>query len=769
MSFSAAANAHMASGTNRQVEYRLFGKTNFAESAAWERIHYSDFTLTIARNQTAVLDAEIVNSGLQYSDEESKSNRIQLFADLKLIAHIAAEAEARFLGRIRRIERNNFKLRLLAEDRRAWLDECEYQGHHPPTELDAVDSSSYRQLYELAQFEGLFVLSSSGAGDKGFDEATRTRRRAWVPGAKVYWLDGAEYKEVPSSHIAYDWTSGAVQIIEDTTGKTYYISNLRVYLESAATGANQVDYADVATAALEYPKASGGMGVTSAEYSISPTGYDLGGVLSYPEEKREAGSVGALLRSIQKQGGANLDLWYDSSYASLIGAAEAPGKFRFERVVQKPTGSEDLTLYNAKLISQPVDLADLRSRIVATGLKARPLNVLTDPAGSFSDLTAGGTYFSWEKLNGGADGTFAGLIGQICNGDANLGVGVHDLPASEGGGTTKYDSWYAWFKRDLGSEMRLSRLRAVMPTSANPNQFAHQGSATQGFWPGIQVLVSSDDSSYFALAPELDKVRYRPSGMGGPNVIDVPGRKMVRPYARYLKLVMGAFKQGVDNQSDPAYGLLELEVFVDEEYRHEIKIQDSDPGGFYSFSFSRRLSIVAVDTGAETFSVAGDLTALFTDGTVFGTDESTGNDGVWTCNGDSSFSGGNTVIAVTGNITSAVADGVVVTDIWPSYYPDFLTRLNSRHRTEVKDYGDELPSAVARDAAIQLAAERTRLFRTVSYRTAGPDPRPKLNQTALAPDQENGAARFLIETLVLTPRYTQATGADYRAGVVANS
>lgn len=64
----------------------------------------------------------------------------------------------------------------------------------------------------------------------------------------------------------------------------------------------------------------------------------------------------------------------------------------------------------------------------------------------------------------------------------------------------------------------------------------------------------------------------------------------------------------------------------------------------------------------DTFKVAGDVTALFTDGTVFRVTGSTGNDGTWTCDGNSTFGGGVTTIAVTGDVTDATADGIL--ELW---------------------------------------------------------------------------------------------------------
>jgi hypothetical protein len=62
---------------------------------------------------------------------------------------------------------------------------------------------------------------------------------------------------------------------------------------------------------------------------------------------------------------------------------------------------------------------------------------------------------------------------------------------------------------------------------------------------------------------------------------------------------------------------------------------------------------------ADTFKIAGDWTALFTDGVRFRVTGSTANDGVYTCDGNSTFGAGSTTITVAEDITDATADGIL--------------------------------------------------------------------------------------------------------------
>jgi len=71
-----------------------------------------------------------------------------------------------------------------------------------------------------------------------------------------------------------------------------------------------------------------------------------------------------------------------------------------------------------------------------------------------------------------------------------------------------------------------------------------------------------------------------------------------------------------------------------------------------------KYGITAVNTGTETFTIAGDSRAVFPATTTFTVTNSTGNNGTWTVS-SVALTGGNTVITVTGNITNATADGII--------------------------------------------------------------------------------------------------------------
>lgn len=85
------------------------------------------------------------------------------------------------------------------------------------------------------------------------------------------------------------------------------------------------------------------------------------------------------------------------------------------------------------------------------------------------------------------------------------------------------------------------------------------------------------------------------------------------------------------------------------------------------------LAVTAADTGAETFTVAGDKTHLFPSGRSFTVAGSTGNDGTWYVSSSSYSSGSDaTTITVTGDVTDATADGTITVAGYDTGRPDYF-------------------------------------------------------------------------------------------------
>lgn len=84
-------------------------------------------------------------------------------------------------------------------------------------------------------------------------------------------------------------------------------------------------------------------------------------------------------------------------------------------------------------------------------------------------------------------------------------------------------------------------------------------------------------------------------------------------------------------------------------------------------------AIIAVDTGLEQFTVAGDITTLLGPGDTFEVVGSTGNDGTYTVN-TAVFGGVNTVITVLEDITDATVDGNIeyTSGAWNGQYGNIV-------------------------------------------------------------------------------------------------
>jgi hypothetical protein len=269
--------------------------------------------------------------------------------------------------------------------------------------------------------------------------------------------------------------------------------------------------------------------------------------------------VGDLVRDLQARFQKNLKLWY----------CAATQQWTLRLVTQKPAVAVDWALIHPVSINQARSSRDLYSRVVAKGSVALPRNALAEPSTQVLPM-ADGNWFSWTKLNGGPAGSPAAVIRQLYDGDANKGVGVDELP-----GIDKYNAWYELCKIDLGAVKLLELVRAWLPFSANPNASAgHQGL----FWPGLRLLVSDDDLTYHLASPVIDG-RYAPK-----TKLEVERSRIAVPRCRYIKVHCGAFKQGDSNHSNPAIGLLELELYTATEYRVQREITGAGAPEFYSYT-----------------------------------------------------------------------------------------------------------------------------------------------------------------------------------------
>jgi hypothetical protein len=88
--------------------------------------------------------------------------------------------------------------------------------------------------------------------------------------------------------------------------------------------------------------------------------------------------------------------------------------------------------------------------------------------------------------------------------------------------------------------------------------------------------------------------------------------------------------------------------------------------------------ITGVNVGADTFTVTGDVTAIFVADVIFYVSGSTGNDGRYICTG-SVFGFPSTTISVAEDITDATADGSITILIEPGYSGGSNTHSHNNH------------------------------------------------------------------------------------------
>lgn len=559
MPYTQATTDHLAH-FDKRVNYTLELRNGFPEGSEWQAYPFETFNLTHDAGAggeivPATFRATLCNDALEFSRETAPDCRTQLFADLRLTCTVAGESEVLFYGRIYRVEPEDYGFTIYAQDPLALVHECECELALEPLMTAEISS---RQLLLVGEgvFGSVFGFVYQGGLDLAFnqDQPLGSRRRAWAPGDIRLWYDSASTLEVSPQHYQVNLTSGVVSLLEETAGRAYFVTGVRCYIEGT------LDWAGVVRSALAYPKTAGGIGAEESELDLPPTGLDVAGPLYF------RGRVGDLLREMLSKQQANLRLWYNSRASA----------FTLRVVKQQPAGSERWTLQHAQSIAQPRELRDVYSRVVVSGLSERPRNALTETTTAISDITSQGDWYGWHGVDYGWPLSPEEATKLLADGDYNIGCGVHHLAATEGGGTDQYNSWYNFALIDLGQVQRINRVRAGLPSSRNINaNNGHQGA----FWPGLQVLGSVDGASYRLLSPLLHG-RFPPL-----HQIDVGANDIAVPQARYIKLLLGAYKYGIASGNDPVIALGEFELYVTEEYRVVKEIDgSSSPATYYNYT-----------------------------------------------------------------------------------------------------------------------------------------------------------------------------------------
>jgi hypothetical protein len=512
-----------------------------------------------------------------------------------------------FLGRVETLNPADTRCALAATSWDLLLDECETLVDFVPTMVvvredwdgvDPADETDFREVVALAALGGYIFGFEHEAGttDPAFGEAGQLLtpqvliRRPWAPSAVRLWSYDpsttppetfADKKPVSSTHWSVDWHAGAMTIAEkvlgsdDATPKVYVLTNVRCYLESAATGATDVDAATVLAAALQYPSTGGdptpgGIGAASGDLDFpgGGIGLDLASALFFQ------GRVSDLLRDLQKQLAPHLRLWHEPR----------TGKWTVALTDQKAAEAEDLELIHPRAISVNRAGRDLYSRVVATGKKEYPANAILDCGVTLGDdLGAGAVFGTYQDLTFQDATTWLIASQYLWDGDGNTGTFVRNL---DGDHDYRYSHFYTlcvigpFVDADGYAETRnVEYVGVILPMTQNINaQQGHQG----GFWPGLRLLGSTDGTNWQLLTPQIDG-RYKPLSQ-----IEVKQEQLLVPRARYIKVLCGAYKHRKGDGDDPAIALGELTLITSLNYR-QIREIDGNVSPLTTYSYTRDL------------------------------------------------------------------------------------------------------------------------------------------------------------------------------------
>jgi hypothetical protein len=414
-------------------------------------------------------------------------------------------------------------------------------------------------------------------------------RRSWATGNIQLWREASvtalvtddptqdppwedTHGEVPPKHYSIDYLSGAIKLLEPAStpdgARTYYVTGVDCYKESAATAATDMDYARLYETAWQYAKASGGAGLTAGQCSLPDTGIDINTAFYYQ------GSLGTLMDKVREATQVNLKHYWDS----------ATKKLTLKLVSQAAVA--DVALLDPVSISQPRDERDLYTRIVVTGQSTLPQNECNSSTVT-SVVTGTPAYFAWNANEAAANtSNFDAVKDKLYDGDAAMSTGAMSLAATGDwtAATGKYDGWYSFCQLDMGSTKRVYHIRLHMPGSRNENypygdQRVIDGTNDVGFWPGVKVYGSLNGSDWYIMAPGLNG-HFKPMDM-----VEARGDDILRPKARYIRVVCQPYKHGIKGQSDPSIGLGEFEVYADSTYRHIFEIDpNATPATYYEYA-----------------------------------------------------------------------------------------------------------------------------------------------------------------------------------------
>jgi len=635
-----------------------------------------------------------------------------------------------------------------------------------------------------------------------------------------------ETYELSQQHYRIDYFSGAVTILEKDPDATYYIDNIGAFKETQlGAGTHNADFARLFDVVFTYSKDKGGVGaVLGDEWGCTITAVNTGAkrftiagdftywfkdnqqiyvhsgtnqgtytingdstlsggntliVVDQTVVSGTAGGVITIDTGLDMPGLMPFDLGLAVDFMSdfrqrfqrnikPIYDADS-GKFWLLNVVQRSAGNEHWAMLAANSIDQSRGAGDIYTGILVTGKTARPVNLVqaADKDGRLTDISTSpsSNWFGWNGSKVEGNDTFTNLKGRIYDGNATLGLNLHDLdnpdiddPGAGAGEDRKYGGWYEMFQIELEDGRPIRHIEVTLPGSRNPN---HPGGHQGRFWPGIRLDISDDGGTTWLPMTPLINGRYAPH-----SEIKATEDQIPRRYGTHVRVLGAAYKHGTSNDADPSVGIAELRMYQDTDYAIRVSMSPMHP-------------ITRVVAGAGgIFGIDGDWTEEFHDGDTFTVRNSTGNDDNYTiASAGVAYDAGNdrTGIEVTGTVADATVDGELYSTtayLLPDGtairrdYPDVWDRFG-RIRYKQEDLGDRFNELLARYYAYIYLDEYLKLFQNCTYQTTVPDPRIKQWQTVSIVDELNGdISTLLVRRLTKTDQYTEISGTNYLAGVL---
>ncbi len=129
MPFTSATTSHLQQ-FDKRVDYTLELRNGFSAGSTWRAYAYETFLLahdagTDGAITPATLRATLCNTELGFSRETEPDCQTQLFAEVRLSCTVNGESEQLFLGRIYRVEPEDYSFTFYAQDPLALTHECE--------------------------------------------------------------------------------------------------------------------------------------------------------------------------------------------------------------------------------------------------------------------------------------------------------------------------------------------------------------------------------------------------------------------------------------------------------------------------------------------------------------------------------------------------------------------------------------------------------------------------------------------------------------------